>query len=183
MNPQEIIDKLVALTLVEKALLATIYFLPTVIAVKRGRRNALAIFLVNLFFGATLVGWGIALVWSVMAVPIIRRDPEETVDLYKTSSNRMIYFGLILVHAILIILMIYHSVRYFGFGANELGYVPVELLWLIVFSFLRADVSDYNFKCRYCGQELKASCDYLTDKTFKQCLKCGGMHTILWRDT
>ncbi|MCL2615324.1 MAG: superinfection immunity protein [Dehalococcoidia bacterium] len=43
-----------------------IYFLPTIIAVLRHHRNALAVFLVNLFFGWTFIGWVIALIWSVM---------------------------------------------------------------------------------------------------------------------
>jgi len=43
-----------------------IYFLPTVIAVLRHHRNALAVFLVNFFFGWTGIGWIIALIWSVM---------------------------------------------------------------------------------------------------------------------
>jgi len=43
-----------------------LYFLPTIIAVLRHHRNALAVFLVNLFFGWTGIGWIIALIWSVM---------------------------------------------------------------------------------------------------------------------
>ncbi|MCL1885621.1 MAG: superinfection immunity protein [Dehalococcoidia bacterium] len=43
-----------------------IYFLPTIIAVLRHHRNALAVFLVNLFFGWTFIGWVIALIWSVI---------------------------------------------------------------------------------------------------------------------
>jgi hypothetical protein len=46
-------------------ILATlIYFLPTIIALARGHLSTLAIFLLNLFFGWTLLGWLIALVWS-----------------------------------------------------------------------------------------------------------------------
>ena len=43
-----------------------LYFLPTIVAVLRHHRNALAVFLVNLFFGWTGIGWIIALIWSVM---------------------------------------------------------------------------------------------------------------------
>jgi hypothetical protein len=46
-------------------LLLTLYFLPTIVAITRHHRNALAIFLLNLFLGATFVGWVVALVWSV----------------------------------------------------------------------------------------------------------------------
>ena len=46
-------------------LLLTLYFLPTIVAVARHHRNALAIFLLNLFLGGTFIGWVVALVWSV----------------------------------------------------------------------------------------------------------------------
>lgn len=42
------------------------YFLPAIIAMMRKKKNTLAIFLVNLFFGFTFVGWIVALIWSLM---------------------------------------------------------------------------------------------------------------------
>jgi hypothetical protein len=39
-------------------------FLPTVIARSRSHPNAGAIFLVNLFFGWTFIGWIVSLVWA-----------------------------------------------------------------------------------------------------------------------
>jgi uncharacterized membrane protein len=39
-----------------------IYFLPSIIGGKK--KNANAIFLLNLFLGWTLIGWVIALVWA-----------------------------------------------------------------------------------------------------------------------
>ena len=44
-----------------------LYFLPTIIALLRGHLSALAIFLLNLFLGWTLIGWIVALVWSCTA--------------------------------------------------------------------------------------------------------------------
>ncbi len=41
-----------------------LYFLPTVIALARGHLSTLAIFVLNLFLGWTLLGWLIALIWS-----------------------------------------------------------------------------------------------------------------------
>lgn len=41
-----------------------LYFLPTIIALLRGHRNSLAIFLLNFFLGWTFFGWVVALVWS-----------------------------------------------------------------------------------------------------------------------
>lgn len=44
-----------------------LYFLPTLCAGARGRRNTGAIFILNLFLGWSLVGWVIALVWAFTA--------------------------------------------------------------------------------------------------------------------
>ncbi|MDD4874041.1 MAG: superinfection immunity protein [Dehalococcoidales bacterium] len=42
-----------------------LYFLPTIIAIIRKKRNALAIFMLNFFLGWTFIGWVVSLVWSV----------------------------------------------------------------------------------------------------------------------
>ncbi|MBD3296059.1 MAG: superinfection immunity protein [Candidatus Omnitrophica bacterium] len=42
-----------------------IYFLPAYIAGNRNHANATAIFFLNLFFGATGVGWFILLIWAM----------------------------------------------------------------------------------------------------------------------
>jgi Superinfection immunity protein len=47
-------------------LIFAFYFLPTLIAFLRQRRNKLAIFLLNLFLGWTVLGWVVSLVCSVM---------------------------------------------------------------------------------------------------------------------
>ena len=54
------------LLIVTAIALAGIYFLPTIIAAVRGHRQAVAIFLLNLFLGWTLIGWVGALVWSAI---------------------------------------------------------------------------------------------------------------------
>jgi hypothetical protein len=43
-----------------------LYFLPSVIAFFRRKKNALAIFILNLFLGFTFIGWVIALIWAVL---------------------------------------------------------------------------------------------------------------------
>ena len=43
------------------------YFIPSIIAIARHRRQAAFIFLVNLFFGWSLIGWIIALLWAFRA--------------------------------------------------------------------------------------------------------------------
>jgi len=46
-------------------LIFSLYFLPFLIASLRQHKNILAIFLLNLAFGWTFLGWISALIWSV----------------------------------------------------------------------------------------------------------------------
>lgn len=46
--------------------LLIVYFLPSIVAGTRKKRNANAITVLNLFLGWTLIGWVIALVWAAM---------------------------------------------------------------------------------------------------------------------
>lgn len=41
------------------------YFLPSIIALARNKRDILAIFLLNLFLGWSGIGWIVSLVWAV----------------------------------------------------------------------------------------------------------------------
>jgi hypothetical protein len=41
------------------------YFLPTIIALRGKHHNTNAVALVNVFFGWTVLGWIVALVWAV----------------------------------------------------------------------------------------------------------------------
>jgi uncharacterized membrane protein YhdT len=47
-------------------LLIAIYFVPWIVASYRQKRNAPAIGQFNLFFGWTIVGWAIAMIWAAM---------------------------------------------------------------------------------------------------------------------
>ena len=47
-------------------LIFAFYFLPTLIAFLRNHKNKLAVFLLNLLLGWTVLGWVVSLVWSVM---------------------------------------------------------------------------------------------------------------------
>ena len=51
--------------LVVLAILLGLYFLPTIIAVSRHKRNAVAIGALNFFLGWTLIGWVTALIWAL----------------------------------------------------------------------------------------------------------------------
>lgn len=45
--------------------LLVIYFVPSIVASERKKRNTSAIIALNLFLGWTLVGWVVALVWAL----------------------------------------------------------------------------------------------------------------------
>jgi hypothetical protein len=50
------------------------YFLPSIIAVVRSKRDIAAIVLLNFFLGWTMIGWIVALVWAVKTdVPMVVR--------------------------------------------------------------------------------------------------------------
>jgi hypothetical protein len=51
-----------------------IYFLPSIIALGRNKRDITAIVLLNFLLGWTMIGWVVALVWAVKAdVPMVVR--------------------------------------------------------------------------------------------------------------
>jgi hypothetical protein len=45
-------------------LLIPLYLLPTIVAVKKNRRQMTAIFILNLLLGWTIIGWAGAMVWA-----------------------------------------------------------------------------------------------------------------------
>ena len=50
------------------------YFLPSIIALARSKRDTLAIFMLNLFLGWSVIGWIIALIWAAKSdVPAVVR--------------------------------------------------------------------------------------------------------------
>jgi Superinfection immunity protein len=55
-----------AITYAAFPVILILYFLPTVIARRRGIRNDGLVILVNLFLGWTLIGWLFALAWAAV---------------------------------------------------------------------------------------------------------------------
>lgn len=45
--------------------IAAVYFLPSILADRKGRRNVLMLALLNALFGWTVVGWFAALYWAL----------------------------------------------------------------------------------------------------------------------
>ena len=75
------------------------YFLPSIIARVRKHPQTLAIFLLNLFLGWSLIGWVAALVWSATAVaapqPVYVQVAPQPVPqaLATTQGERLNGFG------------------------------------------------------------------------------------------
>ena len=57
------------------------YFLPTIIALILHKRNTLAIFLLDLFLGWSLIGWVIALVWAVA------KEKDQTIIIQNMNTQ------------------------------------------------------------------------------------------------
>jgi hypothetical protein len=54
------------------------YLLPSIVADNRKHHQFLAILMLNLFLGWTLVGWVISLVWACTAVHLVRVQASST---------------------------------------------------------------------------------------------------------
>ena len=46
-------------------LLILLYFLPSIIAMKKKNKNIVTIITINLFFGWTIIGWIFTLIWVI----------------------------------------------------------------------------------------------------------------------
>jgi hypothetical protein len=50
------------------------YFIPSIVALARNKRDTFLIFLLNLFLGWSIIGWVIALVWALRSdYPVVVR--------------------------------------------------------------------------------------------------------------
>ena len=50
------------------------YFLPSILAFAKSKRDTAAILLLNIFLGWTVIGWVVALVWAAKTdVPVVAR--------------------------------------------------------------------------------------------------------------
>lgn len=58
----------ISLPFVMLLIIVVVHFIPTIIAFSRDHPSRWAIFIVNLFFGFTGLGWIIALIWSLIGV-------------------------------------------------------------------------------------------------------------------
>lgn len=58
-----------------------IYFLPTISAFERKKKNTSSIFVVNFFLGWTLIGWVVALSWA------LSKDDKQTITIEKKDTS------------------------------------------------------------------------------------------------
>jgi Superinfection immunity protein len=49
-------------------IIGLVYILPSIVAFRRDHPNRWLILVINLAFGSTIIGWGIALAWAIRAV-------------------------------------------------------------------------------------------------------------------
>lgn len=67
-------------TIIAIVLICSIYFIPTGIAMIKGRQNSLAIFALNLFLGWSIIGWVVALVWALKSdkgMTVVIEQPKK----------------------------------------------------------------------------------------------------------
>jgi uncharacterized protein YecT (DUF1311 family) len=66
-----------------------IYFLPAIIAMSRGHKNALAIVLLNILVGWTGIGWIVILVWSLSSFVLShdRQTPATVINVHNQALN------------------------------------------------------------------------------------------------
>jgi len=82
MNNDEAIGLIVFILLCAAAALAA-YLLPTIIAFAKSHRNRWVILIINIFFGATFIGWLIALIWALNKID----DPKKGGSKYGMQTN------------------------------------------------------------------------------------------------
>jgi hypothetical protein len=74
-----------------------LYFLPSIIG--RDRRNAGAIFLVNLLTGWSVIGWVVALIWALTndPVPVVASLSQDEVQLLALRNERAKRFAFLIL--------------------------------------------------------------------------------------
>lgn len=80
MSEQDLTNAIDILIIVAiSAVFLTIYFLPSIIANIRKHSHKFAIFFLNLFTGATGVGWIAAFVWAFLDKPVVQVEGKPTI--------------------------------------------------------------------------------------------------------
>lgn len=70
--------------------LFAVYWLPSIFAYRRHHRDKGSILLVNLFFGWTLIGWIIALIWAASGNVEEEISPHHVIVRFDSDDSRLI---------------------------------------------------------------------------------------------
>lgn len=83
---------------IEGGVLATIgaiYFLPSIIAGMKKRKNSVDILILNTFLGWTILGWIIALIWALLGKSALPIKPEKGKNIIEKRISLVTkWFGL-----------------------------------------------------------------------------------------
>ena len=71
-------------TLLAVGLIGGVYFLPTILAILKGRSNSLPIFVLNLLAGWTFIGWVVALIWAL--TKDLKSELQEVIERNRSHS-------------------------------------------------------------------------------------------------
>ncbi len=97
------------------SVLSVFYLLPLGIAIGRSRTNTGVIFVINLFLGWTLIGWVVALAWSVAKDEQVPKSAEEKkavddgIANLKPASNDFTKKALLIIGASIILAVVIYN--------------------------------------------------------------------------
>lgn len=101
--------------LITMAISLALYLLPTIIAAARHKRNVLAIGALNILLGWTMIGWVVALVWSLMhdrvddqRQPMSREQHQSVDEIEKRMSRSRVWIAVVVVIAG-VAYLVYHN--------------------------------------------------------------------------
>ncbi|WP_110642444.1 superinfection immunity protein [Salinicola sp. CPA57] len=112
--------------LISMAISLALYLLPTIIAAARHKRNVVAIGALNILLGWTLIGWVVALVWSLMhdkpdsnQQPMSREQHQSIDEIEKRMSRSRVWIAVLVVAAGVIYLVYQHQNAEAPIGAEQ----------------------------------------------------------------
>ena len=97
------------------SVLSIFYLLPVGIAIGRSRTNTGVIFVINLFLGWTLIGWVVALAWSIAKDDQVPKSIEEkkviddSIANLKSASNDFTKKALLIIGASIILAVVIYN--------------------------------------------------------------------------
>lgn len=75
--------------LISLFIVLTMTFIPVIIAMQRKHNDTLLIFLLVFFFGWTIIGWVVALIWSVSSVSVLQNNKIQVSNSLTEKLNEL----------------------------------------------------------------------------------------------